>query len=435
MSLTVEKLEHNMVKTTIEVDKAELDKAITRAYNKQKKNITAPGFRKGKVPQAYVEKIYGTGIFFEDAANDLIQTYYEKEISDSDLEVVSRPEIDIVQLEKGKNFIFTAEVAVKPAVKLGRYKDIEVEKSNVEVTEDDINGKLAGIQEQNSRIITIEDRPVQDKDTVTIDFAGSIDGVPFEGGQGKDYDLVIGSHSFIDNFEEQLIGKNIGDSVDVNVTFPEDYHVKELASKPALFKVDIKKVTAKSLPELNDDFAQDVSDFDTMEEYKKDVEAKLLEEKQKSAKAEKENKVIEAIVANAEMDIPKAMIDTEVERMVNDFAQRISYQGLKLEQYFQFTGLTMEKFKEQTRPQAESRIKSRLVLEAIAEVEQIEVTEEDLDKEIENMASIYQMEVEKLKDVMRDEEKESIKKDIAVQKAVDLVTGSAIEKEVEKVTE
>lgn len=427
MSYTVEKLDKNMAKITIEVPAEEFEKAMTTSYNKQKSKISVPGFRKGKVPMAFLEKLYGPAMFYEDAANICIQDAYPREMSESDLEIVSRPTIDVVQMEKGKNFIFTAEVALKPEVTLGEYKGIEVEKQVVEVTDEDMEAELKRIQQQNSRTVDVTDRPAQLEDEVTIDFEGFVDGVAFEGGKGSDYPLKLGSHSFIDTFEEQLVGKNIGDEVEVNVTFPEDYQAEDLAGKPAMFKVAVKAIKATELPELDDEFASEASEFDTMEEYKEDIRKTLLVKKESEAKREKEAKVIDKIVENATMDIPDAMVEMQQEQMVDEFAQRLSYQGLQLEQYLQFTGMDMEAFKEQCKPEALRRIESRLVLEAIAGAEAIEVTEEDMDKELENMASMYQMEVEKLKEVVGEHESDSIKKDIAIQKAADLVVEAAKE--------
>lgn len=427
MSLSVENLEHNMAKLTIEASAETLDAAINEAYKKAKGKISVPGFRKGKVPQAYLEKMYGVEMFYEDAANIIIPDAYAKELEESDLDIVSQPQIEVTQIEKGKPFIFTALVAIKPEVTLGDYKGIEVPKADVTVTEEEIAEEISKVQDQNSRTITIEDRPVQDKDEVTIDFVGSVDGEEFEGGKGEDYPLVIGSHSFIDNFEDQLIGSNIGDLVDVNVTFPEEYHAKDLAGKPALFKVTIKGIKAKEVSEFDDEFVQEVSEFDTVDEYKADLKAKLEEKKSKEAKTEKENTVIDKIIENATMDIPDAMLQTQVRQMAEEFAQRLSYQGLKLEQYFQFTGLNQDTFLAQMQPQATKRIESRLVLEAIAKAEAIEVSEDELKKEVENMAAAYQMEADKLMEMIGDREKEQMKQDIAVQKAVDLVVEAAKE--------
>lgn len=427
MSLQVEKLEKNMAKLTIEVPAEELDTAITKAYNKQKGSITVPGFRKGKVPQAYLEKMYGVEMFYEEAANFIISEAYAKELADCDLDIVSRPTIDVTQIERGKSFIFTAEVAVKPEVTLGEYKGINVEKSEVEVSDEEISAELVKAQDQNSRMVSVEDRAVMDQDTVMIDYAGSVDGVAFEGGTAADQTLVIGSHSFIDNFEEQLIGKNVGDSLDVNVTFPEEYHAPDLAGKAAVFQVTIKGITKKELPAIDDEFAQDVSEFNNLDEYKADIKAKLVEKKEQEAKTDKENKVIDAIIDNSSMEIPDAMIETQQMQMADEFAQRLSYQGLQLDQYFQFTGLNKETFLEQMKPQALKRIQTRLVLEAIVKAEAIEANDDDFAKEVDQMATMYQMEADKLKEMMGENEISQIKGDIAIQKAVTFVTESAVE--------
>ncbi|MDD5935861.1 MAG: trigger factor [Clostridiales bacterium] len=427
MSCKVEDLGKNMVKLTIEATAEDFEKAIEKAYQKNKGKINVQGFRKGKAPRAIIERMYGVGIFYEDAANEIIPEAYEAAAKESGLEIVSRPEIDVVQIEKGKSFIFTAEVAVKPEVTLGEYKGIEVEKQAIEVTEEEVNAELDKAREQNSRTINVEDRAVADKDIVTIDFEGSIDGVVFEGGKGENYDLVIGSHSFIDTFEDQLIGKNIGEEVEVNVTFPEEYHAKELAGKPALFKVNIKSIKVKELPAADDDFAQDVSDFDTIAEYKEDIKKKLTERKEKAAQTAKEDAVVDKIVENATMDIPAAMVDAQKRQMAEDFAQRLKMQGLSLEQYFHFTGMDPNKFMENLEPQAMKRIQSRLVLEAIVKAENITISDEDVEKEFEGMAKAYQMELEKLKELIGEKEKEQIVMDMAVQKAIDLVSNEAKE--------
>lgn len=427
MSLQVEKLEKNMVKLTIEATAEEFEKAIEQAYAKNKGKINVQGFRKGKAPRAIIEKMYGASIFYEDAANIIIPDAYEKAAEESELDIVSRPEIDVVQIEKGKAFIFTAEVAVKPEVTLGQYKGIEVEKAAVEVTEDEINAELNKVREQNSRTITVEDRPVADNDMTVIDFEGFVDGVPFEGGKGQDYSLTIGSHSFIDNFEEQLIGKNIGEEVEVNVTFPAEYHAADLAGKPALFKVTVKEIKVKELPELDDDFAQDVSEFENLDEYMADIKSTILERKEKEAKRAKEDAVVDKIIENTTMDIPEAMIDTQVKQMADEFAQRIQSQGLSIEQYFQFTGMDSKKMLEQMRPQAVKRIQSRLILEAIVKAENITIADEDVEKEFTDMATTYKMEVDKLKELIGAKEKELIIMDMAVQKAVDFVTDAAVE--------
>ena len=425
MKLTVEKLEGNMAKLTIEAAAEDFSKALNSAYQKNKNQIAIQGFRKGKAPRAMIERVYGKGVFYEDAANILIPEAYADALETEEgkaLEIASRPEIDLVQIEEGKPFIFTAEVALKPEVKLGAYKDLGIEKKTEEVTEEEVAAELDRVREQNSRRVAVEDRPVQDQDIATIDFEGFIDDVPFEGGKGEDYDLVIGSHSFIDTFEDQLIGKNIGDEVDVNVTFPEEYQAPELAGKPALFKVKIKNIQYKELPELDDEFAEEVSDFDTLEEYKEDTKKKLADRKAESAKAEYENEVIGKIVENAEMIIPDAMIDYEAEQMVNEYAQRLQMQGLSLDMYMQYTGQTMDQMKEQMKDQAQKRIESRLVLEAIADAEAIEVTDEDVKKEIEDMANTYQMEAEKLEEILVGQERENLINDLKVRKAIDLVT-------------
>lgn len=428
MSLQVEKLEKNMVKLTIEASAEELDAAIEKAYQKNKGKINVQGFRKGKAPRAIIEKMYGAGIFYEDAANALIPEAYDNAVKESDLEIVSQPDINVVQIEKGKPFIFTAEVAVKPEVTLGDYKGIEVDKIEVEVTDEDINNELDRVREQNSRTITVEDRAIQNNDIAVIDFEGFVDGEAFEGGKGTDYQLVIGSHSFIDTFEEQLIGKKTGEDVEVNVTFPEEYQAKELAGKPALFKVTVKEIKVKELPELNDEFAQDVSEFETLDEYKADVKKNLEEKKHTAAMSAKEEAVVDKVIENATMEIPEAMIETQVRQMADDFARRIQQQGLSLEQYFQFTGMDPKKFLDSIRPQALKRIQSRLVLEAIVKAENIEVTEEELNKELEGMAAAYKMELDKLKELMSDKDKETMSMDIAVQKAVDVIAAAAVEK-------
>lgn len=427
MSLQVEKLEKNMAKLTIEVSAEEVEKAIEKAYQKQKSRISVPGFRKGKVPRKMVEKMYGVGVFYEDAVNDMIPTAYEAAVKESELEIVSQPKIDVVQIEAGKEFIFTAEVAVKPEVELGEYKGVEVPKSDVSVSDEEVMAEIDKEREQNSRIITVDDRAVEDGDMTVIDFEGFVDGVAFEGGKGTDYPLTIGSHSFIDTFEEQLIGKNIGEEVDVNVTFPEEYHAEELKGKPALFKVTVKEIKKKELPELDNDFVEDVSEFSTVDEYKASIKTKIEEKKADEAKTAKEEATIEKIIEGAKMEIPDAMVDSQVRQMAEDFARRISAQGLTIDQYFQYTGLTSDKLLEQMRPQALKRIQSRLVLEAVADKENFEVTDEDVNNEINDMASAYQMEADKLKDLLTDADKENMKRDIQVKKAVEFVTENAKE--------
>ena len=414
-----------MAKLTIEVDAEEFKKATTEAYKKQKKNFNIPGFRKGKVPQAFIEKMYGPEVFYEEAANIIIPKAYAEEMKDCDLEIVSRPEVDIEQIEKGKPFIFTAEVALKPEVTLGEYKGLEVEVTVEEVTDEEVSAELVKQQEENAREITVEDRAIENGDIALIDYSGSVDGEKFEGGTADTQTLVIGSGSFIDNFEEQLIGKNIGEEVEVHVTFPEEYHAPELAGKPAVFEVKINGIKVKELPVIDDEFASEVSEFDTLDEYKADIRAKLVEQKEKAAQTEKENKVVDKAVENASMDIPEAMIEEQTNQMAQEFAQNLSYQGLQLEQYFQFTGMTQEKFMEDLKPQAKKRIESRLLLEAVVAAENIEATDDELNAEIAKMAEMYQMEAEKLQGFMGDAEKEQMKKDIAVQKAVDLLVAEA----------
>lgn len=427
MSLQVEKLEKNMAKLTIEVSAEELEKAIQGAYLKQRKHISVPGFRKGKVPRQMIEKMYGVEIFYEDAANALIPDAYAKAYDESELEIVSQPSIDVVQLEKGKSFIFTAEVALKPEVTLGEYKGLKVDKVSTRVTAKEVDAKLEEEQKKNARTITVEDRAVQDGDEVVLDFEGFVNGVAFEGGKGENYPLTIGSGSFIPGFEEQLIGVEAEKEVEVNVTFPEEYHSEDLAGKEATFKCTVHEIKVKELPELDDDFAAEVSEFDTLEEYKADIKAKIKDQKIADGKRQKEDQAVEKAVANATMELPEAMIDTQVGQMVQEFAQRLQSQGLSMEQYFQFTGLTADKMNEEMRPQAVKRIETRLVLEAIAKAENIEISEEKLDAELTKMAEMYQMEVDKLKEYMGESEKEQMKADMAVQEAVTLLVDNAVE--------
>ena len=428
MSLQVENLEKNMAKLTIEVPASEFEKALQSAYNKQKKSISVPGFRKGKVPSQKVEKMYGPEIFYEDAANELIPTAYEEELKNCDLEIVSRPTVDIVQIKKGENFIFTAEVAVKPEVTLGEYKGMEVDKTSTRVTQKEVEAKIKEEAEKNARTVTVEGRPVQDGDEVILDFEGFVDGEAFEGGKGENYPLTIGSGSFIPGFEEQLVGAEAEKEVEVKVTFPEEYHAEELKGKDAVFKCTIHEIKEKQIPEIDDEFAAEVSEFDTLDEYKADVKAKIKEQKENEGKQKKEDQAVEKAVANATMEIPEAMIDEQVRQMVNEFAQNMQYQGISFEQYCQITGMTLEKIQEETRPQAVKRIETRLVLEAIAKAENIEVTEERLDEEIKKMAESYNMEADKLKELMGEEEKKQMLEDIAVQDAVTFLVENAVEK-------
>ncbi len=427
MSLQVEKLEKNMAKLTIEVSADEFSKAVEEAYQKNKGKISVPGFRKGKVPKKMIEQMYGKAVFYEDAANALIPGAYEKALEECEETIVSSPKIDVTQIEEGKSFIFTAEVALKPEVTLGAYKGVEVDKIEVAVTDEEVEADLKQQQENNSRVVTVE-RPVADGDIAVIDYEGFADGTAFEGGKGEDYSLTIGSHSFIDTFEEQLIGKNAGEECEVNVTFPEEYHAKELAGKPAVFKVTVKEVKEKQLPELNDEFAGEVSEFETLDAYKEDIRKKLTEKKEAEAKNEKEDAVISAVIENAQMEIPEAMVETQQRQIIDEFAQRLQMQGLSMEQYFQFTGLSYQHMMEQVKPQAERKIKSRLVLEAVVAAENIAASEEDYEEEIKRMAEGYRMEADKIKELMGEQGKKQIMEDLAVRKAAEFVVSQAKEK-------
>ncbi len=425
MSLQVEKLENNTAKLTVEVSAEEFDKAIEKAYQKNKNRFNVPGFRKGKVPYAMIEKMYGTAVFYEDAANDIIPEAYAKAAAESELEIVARPEISVKQIEKGQPFIFEAEVTTKPEVELGKYKGIKVDPIDTTVTDEEVEAELDKIKEQNARLVAADDKEVEDGDQTIIDFEGFVDGEAFEGGKGEDYPLTIGSHSFIDTFEEQLIGKKVGEEVEVNVTFPEQYQAEELAGKPALFKVTIKEIKVKEYPEVDDEFAQDVSEFDTLDEYKADIKKNLEEQKVKNAESEKESKVIEAIVKDAKMDIPEKMIEAQAEQMVEEFAQNIAMQGISFDQYMQFTGSTVEQLTEQVKPQAQARVESSLVLEAIVKAESIEASDEEFNKEIEDMAARYQMEADKVADLLSDDDKKNLRNDICMRKAAKLVVDEA----------
>ena len=428
MSVQVEKLEKNMAKLTIEVSAEELEKAIEGAYQKNKNQISVPGFRKGKVPRQMIERMYGKEIFYEDAANALIPDAYEKALDECEEDIVSSPSIDVVQIEAGKPFIFTAEVALKPEVKLGKYKGVEVEKAEVSVSDEEVDAEINRERERNARNIEVTDRAVKDGDMTVIDFEGFVDGVAFEGGKGENYPLTIGSGAFIPGFEEQLVGAEIGKEVEVNVTFPEEYHAEDLKGKAAVFKCTVKEIKEKELPALDDEFAAEVSEFETLAEYKADVKGKLEESKAKEAKDAKEAAVIEAIVKDAEMEIPEAMIATQQRQMVDEFAQRMQMQGLTMEQYFQFTGASYEQMIAQVKPQAEKRIQSRLVLEAIAKAEKIEVSDADLEEELKVMAEAYQMELEKVKELLPEKSMAQIKEDIAVRKAAEFAVENAKEK-------
>ena len=427
MSLQVEKLEKNMAKLTIEVSAEDLDKAMEKAYQKQKSRISLPGFRKGKAPRKMIESMYGKGVFMEDAVNSLVPQEYTKALGECDLEIVSQPEINVTQMEPGKALIFTADVAVKPEVTLGDYKGVEVPKSEIAVTDEEVDAEVKKEQDKNARTVAVEDRAAANGDITTIDFEGFVDGVAFEGGKGTDYALTLGSGTFIPGFEDQLVGANTGDHVEVKVTFPEEYQAKELSGKEAVFQCDVKKIETKEVPELDDEFAKDVSEFDTLAEYKEDVKKKLTEKKEKEARTAKENAAVDKAIENAQMDIPELMTKTECRQMMDDFSRRMQQQGLSMEQYFQFTGQSVDKMMEDMKPQALKRIQTRLVLEKIAEVENIQPTEEEVNEEISKMAEMYKMEADKLKDLIGENEMEQMKKDMAVQKAVTLVADAAVE--------
>ena len=427
MSLQVEKLEHNMAKLTVEVAAEDVEKALQAAYLKQRKQINIPGFRKGKVPRQMIEKMYGPEVFYDEAANNMIPDAYAKAYDESELDIVSQPKIEVVQMEKGKPFIFTAEVATKPEVTLGDYKGLKVDKVSTRVTQKEVDEEIEKERERNARTIEVTDRAVQDKDEVTLDFEGFVDGVAFEGGKGEDYPLTIGSGSFIPGFEEQLIGAEIDKEVEVNVTFPKEYHSEELAGKDATFKCTVHTIKAKELPELDDEFASEVSECETMDAYRAEVKKNIKERTERTGKEKKENQAVDQAIENAQMDIPEAMIEFQVRQMADDFARRIQQQGLTVEQYFQFTGMTAEKMMEEMRPQAEKSIKTRLVLEAIVKAENIEVSDERVEEELTKMAEAYQMEVEKLKEFMGENEKKQIKEDLAVQEAITLLVNESVE--------
>lgn len=425
MSVQVEKLEKNMAKLTVEVSAEDFKAAIKKAFNKNKNRFAIPGFRKGKAPQAMIEKMYGEGVFYEDAADEAINASYAEAMKESGLDIVSRPEVTIEKIGKDEPFVYSALVAVKPEVTLGQYKGVEVEKADASVSAEDVEAELKKVQEQNARLLTVEDRGVEDGDQTVIDFEGFVDGKGFEGGKAEDYPLTIGSHSFIDTFEEQLIGKKIGEECEVNVTFPTEYHAADLAGKPATFKVTVKEIKVKELPELNDEFASEVSEFDTLDEYKKDVEKKLVEKKEIEANSKNEDAVVAKVVENATMEIPDKTIDAQAENMVQDMARRMQSQGLSLDMYLKYTGMTVEQMKEQARPDAEKRIRTRLVLEAVAKAENIQISDEKVDEEVAKMAEAYKMEVEKLKSYMSESDVKQMKEDLAVQQAVDLLVAEA----------
>ena len=427
MSVQVEKLEKNMAKLTVELPAENVEKAIQGAYNKMKKSINIPGFRKGKAPRQLIEKMYGKEVFYNDAIDAMLPSAYSDAVEECGEEIVSHPQIDVVQIESGKPFVFTATVAVKPAVELGEYKGIQVEKAPIEVKDEEIEAQITKEREANSRTVTVDDRAVAQGDIVTLDFEGFVDGVAFEGGKGENYDLTIGSNTFIPGFEDQLVGAEIGKELDVNVTFPEEYGAKELAGKAAVFKCKVNGIKVKELPAVDDEFAQEVSEFDTLDEYKADIKAKLLKEKEDEAARAKEDAVIGKIIEGAKMEIPDAMVEYQTRQMLDEFAQRIQSQGISLDQYFQFTGLTEEKYMEEMKPRALQNIQSRLVLEAVAQAENLVAEEADIEEEIKKMADMYKMEADKIKELLGERQMEEMKKDIAVQKAAKLVAEAAVE--------
>ena len=425
MSVQVENLEKNTAKLTIEVPAEKFEEAVQHSYNKNKGKFNIPGFRKGKAPFNMIKKMYGVGVFYEDAVDEVIDASYPDAAKESGLEIVSRPAVSIEQIEEGKSFIYTAKVAVKPEVTLGEYKGVEVQKTKSEVTEEDIETEIKRAREKNSRLITVEDRGIEDGDQVTIDFDGSVDGKRFEGGKAEDYPLTIGSHTFIDNFEEQLIGKKTGEECEVNVTFPAEYHVEELKNKPAVFKVKVKEIQRKELPEANDDFASEVSDFDTMEEYKKDLTEKLQAEKIEAAKTADEDKVVAKVIENATMEIPDQMVEEQVNGMVNDYARRLESQGISFKQYVEITGMTAEKIGEQMKPQAIKRIQTRLVLEAVEKAENIQADDAAVEEQFDKMAEDFKMDKEQIKGMFGEEQMAQLKEDLAVQKAIDFLVAEA----------
>ena len=425
MSVQVENLEKNTAKLTIEVPAEKFEEAVQHSYNKNKGKFNIPGFRKGKAPFNMIKKMYGVGVFYEDAVDEVIDASYPDAAKESGLEIVSRPSISIEEIEEGKAFVYTAVVAVKPEVTLGEYKGVEVQKTKSEVTEEDIETEIKRAREKNSRLITVEDRGIEDGDQVTIDFDGSVDGKRFEGGKAEDYPLTIGSHTFIDNFEEQLIGKTNGEECEVNVTFPAEYHVEELKNKPAVFKVKVKEIQRKELPEANDDFASEVSDFDTMEEYKKDLTEKLQAEKIEAAKTADEDKVVAKVIENATMEIPDQMVEEQVNGMVNDYARRLESQGISFKQYVEITGMTAEKIGEQMKPQAIKRIQTRLVLEAVVKAENIQADDAAVEEQFDKMAEDFKMDKEQIKGMFGEEQMAQLKEDLAVQKAIDFLVAEA----------
>lgn len=428
MAVKTEDVEKNLVKLTFEVSAEDFTKAINEAYKKNAKKFNIPGFRKGKAPRAVIEKYYTEAVFYDDAINAVLPNAYESAVKEAELEVVARPEIDVEDIKKGEPVVFTALVTTKPEVKLGEYKGVEVAAVDATVTDEDVDKDIAATQQKNARMIEVDDRAVENGDIITLDFEGSVDGVPFDGGKGEDYELEIGSGTFIPGFEDQLVGAEIGADVNVNVTFPEEYHAENLKGKDAVFACKVKNIKVRELPELDDDFASEVSEFETMADYRADVRKKLEEAAENKAKAEIENEVIEKVVENAEFDLPDAMIDAQVDNTINDFAQRLQYQGMNLDMYLQYTGSNLEAMKAQFRPQAEKQVSGSLVLEAVMNAEGIETTPEELELELVDMSKKYNMELDKIKELLQDAEMERIKKDLALQKTITMLVNNAVVK-------
>lgn len=425
MAVKKEDVEKNLVKLTFEVSSEEFEKAINAVYKKNVKKFNVPGFRKGHAPKAVIEKLYTKAVFYDEAVNSVLPEAYAKALEEADVDAVARPEIDVEEIKDGEPVVFTALVTTRPEVKLGEYKGIEVDKIDYTVSDEDVENDIKATQMKNARLVTVEDREVKTGDITVIDFEGSVDGVPFDGGKGDDYDLEIGSGAFIPGFEDQLIGAKTGDLVDVKVTFPEEYHAEKLAGQDALFKVTVKEIKERELPELNDDFADEVSEFSTMDEFRADVRKKLEESAQNRAQVETENAVIEKVIENAEFDIPEAMIEANIDGLVNEFAQRLSYQGLDLETYLKYTGMSMEAIRENFKPDAVKKISGSLVLTAVKNAEGIETGEEELELHLVDMAKKYNMELDKLKELLGDTEKENIKSDLAIQKTITMLVNNA----------
>lgn len=425
MSYTLENVEKNKVKLTIEVASELFEDGMKKSYQKNVKYINVPGFRKGKAPRKMIEKMYGPAVFYEDAVNFIIPDAYDEAVKEADIHPVSQPEIDIVTIgEADKPFVFTAEVFTKPEVKLGTYKGVEIEKVENKVTDADVDAEVASMREKNSRMVTVEDRAAENGDITTIDFEGFCDGVAFEGGKGTDYELTLGSGTFIPGFEEQIVGKKIGEEFDVNVKFPEEYHSEELKGKDAVFKVTLKGIKVKELPTLDDEFAKDVSEFDTLDALKEDIKAKLTKEAENKTKAEIENRALEAAVEGAEIDLPECMVDNQVEKMLEDYAYRLKSQGIDMKMYLQYTQMTEDQLKEQMKPSAKQQVLGSLVLKKIAELEKLEATDEDIEKEFDKIAETYKMEKDKIRELMG-ANIDAMKQDIVTNKALDVLAENA----------